>query len=164
MDKKVYDYLEHLNQIYYAFIALPLVLYPMIYLPIKDSTLSKGEALPELVYYGLGLVLFIDLFFGWFLYKRRLRSIDKEWELGKKLKAHRNAALLFYTFGLVASLISVGLLWLTRHQLFVGTYPVLLLIISFYRPTVGRLKRELPLTDKELTMIKNKGEKTKNIG
>jgi hypothetical protein len=155
----VKEYLEKLNRTYFGFIALPLLLFPIVYLPLKDSALAfGGDRTIELIYYLAALLLYANLYFGWYLYKRELGLITKDWSWDKKLQAHKKASIILYGFGLISSLFSVALLLLTRHQLFVATYPILLLVLSFYRPTARRMKRELPLTEEELTMFKDKGE------
>lgn len=160
MGSSVKEYLEKLNRTYFGFIALPLLLFPIVYLPLKDSALTfSGDRIIELIYYFAALLLFADLYFGWYLYRRELVLITKDWNWEKKLQAHKKASIILYGFGLISSLVSVALLWLTRHQLFVATYPILLLVLSFYRPTARRMKRELPLTEEELTMFKDKAEK-----
>lgn len=146
------DYLERLNLIYYGLIALPLVLFPVVYLPIKDS-ISTGIDKGSLLLYLAALLLFLVIYFARRLFRRNLSVIQIEWQLSKKLMAYRKASVIFYLFGLISCLVSVGLLMFTNHQLFVATYPVLLLILSFYRPTLERLKRDLPLTEKDLSVI-----------
>ncbi|GJM27960.1 MAG: hypothetical protein DHS20C17_05950 [Cyclobacteriaceae bacterium] len=164
MIKKVKDYLEQLNLIYYAFIGLPLVLFSVVYLPLKDGliddALNQGNSIS---YFTAGLLLFVVLYFARRLFRRNLKVITIEWSFNQKLKAYRKISIIFYGFGLFSSLVSIGLLLITKNQLFVATYPILLLVLSLYRPTIERLKKELPLTEKELSMVNHKGQITDNI-
>jgi len=163
---RIEKYLEQLNQIYFGLISLPLLLFPLVYLPIKDipsmplrDNLSGKFSLIWVV----ALLLFLTMLFARRLFRRSLLVISVNWPLKEKLQAYKRSLVIFYSFGLLASLCSVLLLFITKHQLFVATYPFLLLLISLYRPTVQRLKRELPLSEKELAMIKHESQKTKNI-
>lgn len=155
MAEGIRNYIEKLGLIYFGFIAVPLVLFPVVYLPIKDGELLGYDADPATLFYVTGLMLFLVIFFARRLFKRNLAVISADWPLSDKLSAYRKASIVFYTLGLVACLVSVGLLKLTRHQLFVATYPFLLLILSLYRPTIERLKRDLLLTEKDLSVIDN---------
>ena len=154
MNATIKEYLDKLNLIYYGLIALPLVLFPVVYLPIKEGV-STGLEQIGILHYLAGLLLFAVVFFGRRLFNRNLKVINMDWPLPQKLQAYRKASVVFYVQGMVVCLISVALLLFTRHQLFVATYPILLLILSFYRPTIQRLKRDLPLTEKDLAMIGN---------
>jgi hypothetical protein len=154
MNIVIKEYLDKLNLIYYGLIALPLVLFPVVYLPIKEGVFTGLDQI-GILHYLAGLLLFVVVFFGRRLFSRNLKVINSDWTLLQKLQAYRKASIIFYVQGMVACLISVALLLFTRHQLFVATYPILLLILSFYRPTIQRLKRDLPLTEKDLAMIGN---------
>ena len=155
------EYLEKQNQIYFSFLALPLVLYPVVYLPLKDYTVNtSGDTTKDWIYYFAAGVLFAIGYLGWRLYKKNITQIDLNWPLEAKLSRYKSTSMALYGFGLVLSLVSIGLLWLTKHQLFVAVYPTLLLLISFYRPTARRMEKELPLSDQELNMIKNKRKKS----
>jgi hypothetical protein len=154
MNVVIKEYLDKLNLIYYGLIALPLVLFPVVYLPIKEGVFTGLDQI-GILHYLAGLLLFVVVFFGRRLFSRNLKVINSDWTLLQKLQAYRKASIIFYVQGMVACLISVALLLFTRHQLFVATYPILLLILSFYRPTIQRLKRDLPLTEKDLAMIGN---------
>ena len=152
MNSTIKQYLERLNLIYYGLIALPLVLFPVVYLPMKEG-ISTGLDEGGFLFYLAATLLFLVIYFARRLFRRSLKVIAIDWQFADKLQAYRRASIIFYIFGLVSCLISVGLLMFTKHQLFVATYPVLLLILSFYRPTVERLKRDLPFTEKDLSMI-----------
>lgn len=159
--------MERLGLIYYSLIAPPLLLFAVVYLPLKDGVLktpSQQFLWESALYYVAGLLLFLLVFFARRLFRRNLRMITGDWSFEQKLKGYQRASVLFYVFGFISSLSSVFLLFFSEHQLFVATYPILLLLVSLYRPTIQRLKRELPLSEKELTMIKNEGQKTKDIG
>ena len=154
------EYLEKQNQIYFGFLALPLVLFAVVYLPVKDHTLmSSGSGTLDLTYYLGSVALFALAYLCWRLYQSNLRRIEKDIPLKDKLKRHRSVSSTLYALGLLLSLLSIGMLWLTKHQLFVAIYPMLLLLISFCRPTARRLEKELPLSDEELAMIKYKRKK-----
>ena len=154
MNSKIKQYLERLNLIYYGLIALPLVLFPVVYLPIKEGV-STGFDDGGFLFYLAAVLLFLVIYAGRRLFKRSISVISADWPFDNKLLAYRKASITFYIFGLISCMVSVGLLMFTEHQLFVATYPILLLILSFYRPTVERLKRDVPLTEKDLTMIGN---------
>jgi cytochrome b561 len=154
------EYLEKQNQIYFGFLALPLVLYAVVYLPVKDSTItSTGNSTLDLIYYLGSVALFALVYLCWRLYQSNLKRIEKNRPLMDKLKRHRSVSSTLYALGLLLSLLSIAMLWVTKHQLFVATYPMLLLLISFCRPTARRLEKELPLSDDELAMIKDKRKK-----
>ena len=161
------QYLERLTQIYFGLISLPLLLFPVVYLPMKDSPLnsfSSTSIWENTLYCTIFLLLVLVIFFARRLFKRSLGVISDEWILAQKLKGYRRTSIIFYLFCLVASIIAVILLLITEHQLFVACYPVLLLLVSFYRPTIQRLERELPLNKEELTMIKHKRKKADDVG
>jgi hypothetical protein len=101
--------------------------------------------------------LFLVIFFGRRLFRQNLSVIRVDWVLQDKLRAYRKALLIFYLLGMFSCLVSVGLLMFTRHQLFVATYPVLLLILSLYRPTIDRMRKEIPLSEKDLSVIQDQG-------
>ena len=167
MDPRIKKYMERLGLIYYGLIAPPLLLFPVVYLPLKDGALKTSSQQffwENASYYVAGLLLFLLMFFARRLFKRNLRVITGNWSFEQKLKGYQRASVQFYVFGFISCLSSVFLLFISEHQLFVATYPILLLLVSIYWPTIQRLKRELPLSEKELTMIKNEGQKTKNIG
>jgi len=155
MSPAIKDYLDKLAFTFYAFLALPLLLFPMVYLPIKDALVTTNlfQDAQGLAYCLVAGLLLASLYFAHRLYRRNLTVISVQWPIAKKLQAYRRVSVVFYGFGLVASLLSVMLLWVTRHQLFVACYPILLLILSFYRPTIQRLKRELPLSEEDLSVI-----------
>jgi len=160
-------YLEQLNQIYFGLISLPLLLFPLVYLPIKDvpsMPLRDNLSGEFTLIWVVALLLFFTMLFGRRLFRRSLSVISVNWPFKKKLQAYKQSLVIFYSFGLLTSLCSVLLLYITKHQLFVATYPILLLLISLYRPTVQRMKRELPFSEEELAMIKHESQKTKNIG
>ncbi len=151
MDARIKEYLERLGLIYYGLIAPPLLLFPAVYLPLKDGVLQTSTQVSfwvNALYYVAGLLLFLVVFFARRLFKRNLAVITRDWPFEQKLNCYQRASLIFYIFVLISSLSSVGLLFITEHQLFVATYPILLLLISLYRPTVQRLRRELPLGEK----------------
>ena len=127
-------------------------------MPLRDNL--SGE---YTLIWVVALLLFLTMLFGRRLFRRSLLVISVNWPFEEKLKAYKRSLVIFYSFGLLTSLCSVLLLFITKHQLFVATYPVLLLLISLYRPTLQRLKRELPLSEQELAMIKHESQKTKNI-
>ncbi len=154
MNAAIKDYIDKLNLIYYGLIALPLVLFPVVYLPIKEGILTDFEQ-SSVLHYVAALLLFLVVYFARRLFKRNIALIDIDWTFEKKLQGYRKASVIFYALGMVSCMVSVGLLMFTEHQLFVATYPILLLILSFYRPTLERLKRDLPLTEKDLTVISN---------
>ncbi len=149
------NYIDQLNLIYYGLIALPLVLFPVVYLPMKEGVVVEFGEDSGILYYLAAILLFMVIVFARRLFRRSLNTIDISWQLGKKLTAYRKASVVFYSLGLFACLVSVGLLMFTRHQLFVATYPILLLVLSFYRPTIERLKRDLPLTKEDLSVIED---------
>jgi hypothetical protein len=165
MNNRVKDYLEQLNLIYYAFIGLPLILFPMVYLPLKDELVTDTmfQDLISFPYFAAVLLLFLTVYFARRLFRSNLLVISEDWTFSKKLRCYRKISIVFYSFGLISGLVSVGLLMFTRHQLFVASYPILLLIMSLYRPTIERLKRELPFTNKDLRMISEQVEITDNI-
>jgi hypothetical protein len=146
------NYLDRLNLIYYGLIALPLVLFPVVYLPMKEGVSTSFDQ-GGILYYLAGLLLFLVIFFARRLFQRSLKVIETDWMLEQKLQAYSKASVIFYILGMVSCMISVGLLMFTKHQLFVATYPILLLILSFFRPTLERLKRDLPLTKEDLAVI-----------
>lgn len=167
MDPRIKEYMERLGLIYYGLIAPPLLLFAVVYLPLKDGVLKtpfQQYFWENALYYVAGLLLFLLVFFARRLFKRNLRVITGDWSFEQKLKGYQRASVLFYVFGFISGLSSVFLLFISEHQLFVATYPILLLLVSLHRPSIQRLKRELPLSEKELTMIKHEGQKTKNIG
>lgn len=157
MDTGIKPYIEQLNLIYYSLLSLPLLLFPIVYLPIKDSTTSTFDQAPAALYGLAALLLIMVILFGRRLFRQNLSVIRIEQALQYKLRAYRKALLIFYLLGMVSCLVSVGLLLFTRHQLFVATYPVLLFILSLYRPTVERMKKEVPLTEKDLSVIHDQG-------
>lgn len=156
------DFVEQLGLIYYGLIALPLLLFPLVYLPIKDRVLSSSPQAG--LYFAIGLILILVLFLGRRQFLKNLTSISRNWPWERKLSDYRRSSVIFYAIGLISSMFSIALLWLTNHLLFVAIYPILLLVMSIYRPTVERLKRELPLTEEELSMINDQRNKGNNIG
>jgi hypothetical protein len=157
MNTGIKPYIEQLNLIYYSLLALPLVLFPVVYLPIKESTTSTFDQAPAALYSLAAILLFMVIFFGRRLFRQNLSVIRVDWVLQDKLRAYRKALLIFYLLGMFSCLVSVGLLMFTRHQLFVATYPVLLLILSLYRPTIDRMRKEIPLSEKDLSVIQDQG-------
>lgn len=165
MDRVIKQFLDQLTLIYYGFLALPLLLFPIVYLPIKD-TLDTGYLLNNntgIIYCLVALLLFFGIYLFRRQYLKNLKLIPSIWKIERKLVAYRRGSVYFFAIGLTVSLISVVLLMTTHHQLFVATYPILLLILSLYRPTIQRLKRELPLSKEELSMIDNQRQITNNI-
>ena len=151
------NYLDQLGLIYYGLIALPLVLFPVVYLPIKEEVVSGFGESSGALYYLAALLLFLVVVFARRLYRRSLSVIKLDWSLDDKLSAYRKASMTFYFLGMISCLVSVGLLMFTEHLLFVASYPVLLLVLSLYRPSIERLKRELPLSKEDLAMIDDQG-------
>ncbi len=165
MDRVIKQFLDQLTLIYYGFLALPLLLFPIVYLPIKDilDTENLLNTSAGIIYSLVALLLFLLIYLSRRRYLKHLEKIASTWKIDRKLVAYRRGSIFFFALGMVVSLISVIFLMITHHQLFVATYPILLLILSLYRPTIQRLKRELPLSKEELSMIDNHGQITNNI-
>lgn len=155
------EYFDQINLIFYAMIGGPMLAFGRVYLPIKDQVSfmeGRGFDMAFIVLCAAALVLVVSPFPAGKLFHKNLKQITPEGPLKAKLNLYKQALLVTFAIIMGASLIAIGLLFVTKNQLFVAVYALLLFFVSFHRPTLERLCRHLPLSEEELQIVKKQGQ------
>lgn len=155
--EQVKHLIDRLSTFFYALVGLPMLLFAVVFLPIKDQLswqTSQGIAL-EMLRYLVAVVLIVTAIWELRRSTARIKGITKEQDFISKIHEFVQISRRAYLWVLVLSLVSVGLLYLTQNQLFVVVYALLLFLVSLYRPTFHRIRRYLPLTEEEYGAIKD---------
>ncbi|MDH3710896.1 MAG: hypothetical protein OER04_13460 [Cyclobacteriaceae bacterium] len=151
------EIVERLNILFYAMVGLPMLLFAWIYLPIKDMlSWQESQAILPLGYgsYVMAMILAAAAIWALRIPKNKFKQVQQTWSLNHKLQFYTKAYSKPFLSVMLLSLWSVVLLYLTRSQLFVVVYALLLFLVSLYRPSFQRICGHLHLSKEEQSVIK----------
>ena len=153
--RSITDYFNMLNMIYYVLVAIPLILFLIVYLDQKEILSDNGFLRSEQMYFKLALALIVPLevIAGELIFKNRMERDFSELFLQTKLHHYFQASLIGYAAYFTASLIAVVALYFFVEGLLVGLYMIVLFSFSLIRPTKKRIVGIGIFTDQEIRTI-----------
>ncbi len=152
------EIVERLNILFYAMVGLPMLLFAWVYLPIKDIlSWQESQAILPLGYgsYVMAIILASAAIWALRIPKNKFKQVQQPWSLNQKLQFYTKTYSKPFLSVMLLSLWSVALLYLTRSQLFVVVYALLLFLVSLYRPSFQRICGHLDLSKEEQSAIKD---------
>lgn len=154
--RSVTDYLNMLNMVYYIDVAVPLVIFLVIYLGNKDNLSINGFLQPEALFVkGLIAVLLLAVIIGGEVtYKRKLSRDFSQLLLQSKLHIYFQASFIRYAAYLVGSLIAIAGLFGYMEGFFVAMYMVILFAVSMLRPTKKKIIGVGIFNEQEISALK----------
>ena len=153
--RSITDYFNMLNMIYYVLVAIPLVLFLIVYLNQKETLSENGFLHAKQMYFKLALVLIVPLgvVAGELIFKNRMNRDFSQFFLQTKLHHYFQASLIRYAAYFTGSLIAVIALYFFVEGILVGLYMVVLFSFSLIRPTKKRIVSIGIFTDEEIRTI-----------
>ena len=153
--RSITDYFNMLNMIYYVLVAIPLVLFLIVYLNQKETLSDNGFLHARQMYFKLALVLIVTLevIAGELIFKNRMNRDFSQFFLQTKLHHYFQASLIRYAAYFTGSLIAVIALYFFVEGILVGLYMVVLFSFSLIRPTKKRIVSIGIFTDEEIRTI-----------
>lgn len=154
--RSITDYFNMLNMIYYVLVAIPLVLFLIVYLNQKEVLSENGFLRAEQVYFKLALVIVVPLevILGEFIFKKKMGKDFSQDFLQAKLHQYFQASLFRYASYFTASLMAVIALYFFIEGILVALYMVVLFSFSFIRPTKKRIIGIGIFTEEEVGIIR----------
>ncbi|MEO1052445.1 MAG: hypothetical protein AAFX87_17570 [Bacteroidota bacterium] len=157
--KSANDFLNKLNLVYHAILAGPLLAFVFLYLEIQAQRMvpvlsDEGEIQTINI---LSFLLWIVLLgAGFLLFNRNLGKARMALGLSSKLEALFKYSMIKYVLLEGASIIAVFGLYLTHDVLFIVMYVVVLIGMSFTRPTPRNVVKDLSLEGEEKEILMHK--------
>ena len=145
------EFLNSMNIVFYLAVCIPLLLFIIIFLKLEShGGISPSFESHDPVWHPvLALVILLISVPGNFIYKSRLRLLGGDDSLAIKFKTFKAAAVRKYFFLFLAACLANLCLFIFEEQLYLLAFGALLIIFSINRPTVYRLKKDLPLSKGE---------------
>jgi hypothetical protein len=145
------EFLNKLRNIYYLLIALPMGLFVLIFLNMKDrlAVPEVNQDLAEMLLYVLSIIALINVASGYLLYYRNMKNLQISLSLKDKLQVFLNASILLYAALTAATLIIIAGLYITKNSIFAFFYVILLFLLSIGSPTYHRISRAVKLNQQE---------------
>ncbi len=145
------DFLNNMNIAFYLGVCIPLFIFIIIFLEIgSHGGISPSFESSDPVWHPvLAIAIVLISLPGYFSYKRRLKLLGGNDSLSLKLKTFKAAAFKKYFFLFLAACMANLSLYIFEEQLFLLAFAALLIMFSIDRPTVYRLKKDLPLSKEE---------------
>lgn len=158
LDYHFFDqYFNSFNIIFYAVVGFSILLFAVIFLNIKQqgglNTSFGGN--DSQWYYLAAVICLLFIWPAYSLYRKHLKGALQKGSLREKLEVFRSASLIKYAFLEAGNLIALALLFLTKEQLYLIVYAIMLIMFTINRPTPLRITRDLRLSGEEKDRIRN---------
>lgn len=158
--KNIREFLDKINTIYYAIVALPLVLFLLVYLRMMGDgghrPVLNNNNVVLLIQIFIGLIFLAGIFLAYFIYRKNTAEARLTGVLRKKLERYYASLLIKNSILAGVSLFLVLAMFLTGNNFFVIMYLVTLVIISLNRPSPFSMIKDLKLNKEEQEiLIKN---------
>lgn len=150
------DFLSKLQQYINILIAIPMMIFIILFLKIENRAYHPDMLNEGMTYYLriislIGVLVLVGL--GWYAFKKQIDSIDSSMAIRNKLELFYSASITrSYYFELATLVTLVGLI-LTAEQIYVGYYTICLVAFSITYPTVYRINSQLRLNKEERGLI-----------
>jgi len=153
--KEFDDFLNAMNIAFYWSVCIPLLLFVFICLELgTKGGISPSFENDDAVWHPFVAAATVMISLpGFLIYKHKLKNLFKDLPLTTKLNAFKSAAFKKYFFLFLAAGLANLCLYIFQEQLFLLAFAVVLVMFSINRPTVYRLKKDLPLSDEERVSI-----------
>lgn len=144
-------FVNSMNIIFYLAVCIPLLFFILIFLELQERggispSFEKVDEFWHLVIAGITVLLSLP---GYFIYKQKMKGVVVGAPLSEKLNAFKEAAIIKYLFLFSGGCLANLFLYYFSEQIFLMAFAVLLVMFSIDRPTVYRMKKDIPLSNEE---------------
>ncbi len=155
------EFLERIQLLFYAAVALSLLLFGYLYLRAQDPNykppldMSSYAELVNPFRFGIGTVALADVVASMLIFRSILRRLRPGLSLGQKLAAYRRATRLRIFLLLAASLLTLSFYYFTGDIYFAVLYLLILFVFTAVRPALQPMQRELQLSSEEVAELRH---------
>ena len=144
-------YLERLNLMFYAIIAVPLCAFAWFYLEnhAGRQQIQVTEQLRQIFQYVFPLLILVISGFGILIPGNQIKKIDNSSELKDRLIEFQRILLLRYIFFEMACILSVLAYYLTVEKFYAIFFVGTIVLFSLNRPTPFRIISNLKIKGKD---------------
>jgi hypothetical protein len=149
------DYLQRLNLIFHAIVAVTML--PFVWLYLEIDTEQRTGAFDDPVILILFFLVCLSLAGTSILYKKKqLQVFSFQSSLREKLIDYQRVMIVVYALLEGSAVFATIAFYLTANYLFVFVYLLILFGFSLGRPTLDRISRELKLSSEDKNLLVNR--------
>lgn len=152
------EYINKLRGIFYIMVGLPLPVFLVVYLTLRDGTYSPPlqEWTPAWLLWGISILCLVLCAVGYIQFSKETKKIRGlkapiQEQLDQLISASRNKFLCLE----LATIINLIVYVLLGHTLFAGLYVAMLILFSMSNPTVHSVSTDLRLPKEEKRKLIN---------
>jgi hypothetical protein len=160
--KETEGFINKLRLIVYGLLAIPLLLFVVLYLRTNrgediEPLMAESLVLPVaalMIVSGVGLIIA-----AYFIFRRRLKQLRQEPMLSIKFNGYYKAIIVKFSLFEAALVLSVAGLMITGVQLFVVLFVLVIFVFSVENPSMRKLLNHLRINKNEKEMLLKHEEK-----